>query len=712
MQICPVGALTAKPFRFKARPWDIQTVESTCTTCAVGCRITIDSSRDRLLRYQGIDDDAVNWGWMCDRGRFNFEAVNSEDRLGAPLVRKPGAAGDELVEVSWAEAIAAAAGAIREAVDAGGPGSVAVLGGARGTNEDAYAWAKLAKGVIGTDHVDAQLGDGLPAEAVFGLPAATIDELCAATTVVLLGPDLKEELPVLFLRLRDAAERRAIRILELSERETGLTPYAWRSVRHRPGEQAALVRALVGSGPVAGLGVEDDAVSEIREQLGRGAVVAVVGRANVASGSVFTVDAAAALLAAHPQSRFLVALRRGNVRGALEMGLAPGMLPGRAALGDAGGELRGSWPLLPPQPGLDAAGILEAAATGRIGCLILLGADPLADFPDRDLARRALAGPGKVVALDAFITDSSKHADVVLAAATFGEKSGTTTNLEGRVSPVTQKVTAAGTSMEDWMVAVELAERLGADLQLDSVAAIAAEVEAVAGTPSSFPVTDSGAVAPTVNNYDFRLVVDRELYDAAVFTARSPSLADLPRGAAISVNPWDADRRGFAEGTPVQVIAARTSVVLPARPDGRVPAWHRPPRRQPARRRRRRAGRRQPPRERRAPRTGREGMSRAARARSARRRRRRLRRGAHRRHQGRRGLRGDAHRRHPHDLVRAQGDRRHAEPHRAEQGRARGASCRRWPTASSWSSRSTSSPSAPTASCSSWRPTSPWCRCS
>src|SRR5689334_10608184 len=81
VQICPVGALTAKPFRFKARPWDIQTVESTCTTCSVGCRITVDSSRDRLLRYQGIDDEAVNWGWMCDRGRFNFEAVNSEDRL-------------------------------------------------------------------------------------------------------------------------------------------------------------------------------------------------------------------------------------------------------------------------------------------------------------------------------------------------------------------------------------------------------------------------------------------------------------------------------------------------------------------------------------------------------------------------------------------------------------------------------------------------------
>ncbi len=588
VQICPVGALTAKPFRFKARPWDLQVVESTCTTCSVGCRITVDSSRDQILRYQGVDDDPVNWGWMCDRGRFNFEAVGSEDRLGAPLLRKTGADGDELVEASWAEAIDAAAAAIREALDAGGPSSVAVLGGARGTNEDAYAWVKLAKGVIGTDNVDAQLGDGLPPEAVFGLPPATIDEVCAATTVVLLGPDLKEELPVLYLRLRDAAERRTIRILELSERDTGLTRYAWHSLRHRPGEQAALVRALTGSGPTSGLGLDDDLVAEIREQLGQGALAAVVGRSNLASSGVFAVDAAAALLAARPEATFLAALRRGNVRGALDMGLAPGLLPGRSALTDAGGALRAAWPLLPAQQGLDAAGILEAAAAGRIGCLVLLGSDPLADFVDRDLARRALAGPGRVIALDAFLTESSRQADVVLAVAAFGEKSGTTTNLEGRVSPLTQKVTAVGTSMEDWMVAVELAEKLGSDLGLESVAAIDAEIAAVSGihevlggappdgvvvtgTGSVFTVADSGAEPPAPNSYDFRLLVDRELYDAAVFTAHSPAMADLARGAAVSVNPWDADRHGLVEGTPVQVIAARTTVVLPARPDARVP---------------------------------------------------------------------------------------------------------------------------------------------
>ena len=93
VQICPVGALTAKPYRFKARPWDLDQTESTCTTCSVGCRITVQASRNELLRYQGVDSDPVNWGWLCDKGRFAFEAVNSDERLRKPLVRQ----GDELV---------------------------------------------------------------------------------------------------------------------------------------------------------------------------------------------------------------------------------------------------------------------------------------------------------------------------------------------------------------------------------------------------------------------------------------------------------------------------------------------------------------------------------------------------------------------------------------------------------------------------------------
>ncbi len=140
------------------------------------------------------------------RGQFLGEARETgrfeHGRLVEPRVRKEG----ELVPVSWGEALAAAAAGITAAKESGGPGAVALIGGARLTNESAYAWAKLAKGVIGTDSVDAQLGDGLPADLVLGLPRATIDEAASAPLLITLTGDLREELPVLFLRLREAAE--------------------------------------------------------------------------------------------------------------------------------------------------------------------------------------------------------------------------------------------------------------------------------------------------------------------------------------------------------------------------------------------------------------------------------------------------------------------------------------------------------------------------
>ena len=272
VQICPVGALTAKPYRFKARPWDLEQRESTCTTCSVGCRTVIQSSRDELLRYQGVDSDPVNWGWLCDRGRFNFESVNNEHRLAEPMVRTDVG----LIETSWNSALTGAATLIREAMATGGPESIAVLGGARGTNEDAYAWAQLAD-AIGTPYRDAQLGDGLPAD-VLGLERATIDQAANASTIVLLGPDLKEELPVLYLRLRDAAEKRRSRIVEFSAVETGLSPYAWKSIRHQPGTQAAAVAEALAD-------------EEIGAQLAAGDVVIVAGRGNLAESADATMSA-------------------------------------------------------------------------------------------------------------------------------------------------------------------------------------------------------------------------------------------------------------------------------------------------------------------------------------------------------------------------------------------------------------------------------------
>jgi len=545
VQICPVGALTASPYRFKARPWDLDQVESTCTTCSVGCRTVVQSSRDEIVRYQGVDVESVNWGWLCDRGRFNFESVNSGNRIGTPLLRTDGA----FAETTWATALDAAGRALRVVLNDKGPGAVGIIGGARGTNEDAYAWARFADS-LGIAARDPQLGDGLPPE-VFALPQATIAETCASQTIVLLTPDLKEEMPVLYLRLRDAAEKRRTRIIEFTSRAGGLTDYAWKSLRFEPGDQPRVVSEALAD-------------AEIAEQIARGSVTVVVGRGNLAESPEYTLLALGAVMSAKPDARVLPVLRRGNVRGAITAGLAPST---------AG----------------DTNSILAAAAAGVIECLVLLGADPLTDSPDADLARRAFARVKHIIAIDTFLTASARSAEVLLPAAAYAEKVGTTTNCEGRVSDVAQKITTAGTARPDWMIAAELALELGKDLGFNSYAELHDAM--TAGVPAFAPAADSRSVrregvvvvhptpvritaaplaaAPRLSHH-FRLHVSRVLYDQATATAESPSLAPLAGEAAVHLHPADAQRLGLRADADVRVSANDAAVVLPVRFDDSV----------------------------------------------------------------------------------------------------------------------------------------------
>ncbi len=235
---------------------------------------------------------------------------------------------------------------------------------------------------------------------------------------------------------------------------------------------------VTGDGSVGGVPAE--ALDAALALLGEGPLTVIVGRANLAESGRSLAAAAAAVHHARPEARFLSALRRANVHGALELGMSPGLLPGRVTLDGARNWFAERWATLPASRGLDAAGILRAASDGKIDTLVLVGADPLADFPDRDLAERGLAGARTVISCDQFLTDSVKQADVVLPVAGYAEVDGTTTNLEGRVSTVSRTVTAPGTAQAGWIIAADLALRLGADLGVESHTQIAAEIADVA----------------------------------------------------------------------------------------------------------------------------------------------------------------------------------------------------------------------------------------
>jgi predicted molibdopterin-dependent oxidoreductase YjgC len=344
--------------------------------------------------------------------------------------------------------------------------------------------------------------------------------------------------------LRDAVQKRRSRIIEFAQHRSGLSGQAWKTIEYHAGTVTQAVNAAAND-------------PEIATQIGKGNVVIVAGRANLAEHPREVGNGVVAALQLAPGAKVLPAMRRGNIVGAVEVGFHPG------------------------EGGMQALGIANAAAAGNIECLVLLGCDPLADFPDTDLARRMMAGAPRVIAIDTFLTKSSSSADVVLAAAAFGEKSGTTTNIEGRVTTLCEKVTPHGTARPDWMVAVELAELLGGDLGVSSVDeltdAIAANVEGFgAATVAALRGARDGIVckgslpAATArveaieerNSYDYRLVVSRKLYDNAVGTAKSPSLVHLAGRSELHLHPLDVERVGSADGADVKVTSKRASMVF------------------------------------------------------------------------------------------------------------------------------------------------------
>jgi NADH-quinone oxidoreductase subunit G len=593
VQICPVGALTAKPYRFKARPWDLDEVDSTYPN-AMGDRINIQASRNQVLRFQGVDSEAVNWGWLADKERFAFEAYQSDARLTEPLVRGGGLneadpEGEELVASSWSAALKT----IADAVSATDASKVAVIGGSRLTNEAQYAWTKLAKGVIGTDNVDASMGDELPVHALLGLPRATIADACAAGgTIVLLGPDPKEELGTLYIRLRHAVVEDGATLIELTPAGTGLSGIAAASLHARPGDVGAVARALVAGAATGEVGgVSADNINAAHALLD-GQVTVILGRASLAESVVPTLEAADAL-AGIEGARFLPAVRRGNMMGAMDMGMAPGILPGRTTLDAGRSGFADTWPNVPSVGGSNTAGILTAAQAGDIDGLFILGADPITDAVGPADAEAALRAVGTVVAVETLPNASTLAADIVLPAAAFTEASGSHTNLEGRVSPVRQKVTPPGTARADWMIAAELAGYLGSDLGFDQAADIWAELAprsavhgdltaaAIEAEDDGVLITATGRVAfepPTdevktdpIDAYALRLASARRMYDAGTIVQASAHLAGFAGKTVLRVNPYDFNRLGVASGEPVHVVSSSGSVDVGVDADDLVP---------------------------------------------------------------------------------------------------------------------------------------------
>ena len=560
-QICPVGALTSAQYRFRARPFDLRSEPSVCEHCASGCAQRTDYRRGKVVRRLAGEDPAVNEEWNCDKGRWAFRYATANDRFTTPLVRRDGV----LQPASWPEAWAAAAEGLRAARDAGGVG---VLPGGRLTVEDAYAYAKFARVVLGTNDVDARARSHSAEEHAFlaahvagtapGAGALTYEELTAAPAVLLVGFEPEEESPIVFLRLRRAVRTAGTRVFDVA-------PFATRAAEKLqatvlptvPGEESQVLRALAAN-PVEGV-LADTAVALFQP----GAVILAGERLAEVPGGF----SAVAALAAETGARIGWVPRRAGERGAVEVGALPGLLPGGRTVDDAAdrAQVAQRWGAeVPEAPGRDLTGILTAARDGALRGLLVGGVDP-DDLPDPALARAALSAAGFVVSLELFPSAVTAHADVVLPVAAAPEKAGAYLDWEGRVRPFDATLHGTG-QLSDGRVLEGIAEHLGIALGVATVTTARAELMALGGATGAAPRTglDVAAIpAPTLTGDQAVLASWRQLLDAGTLQRDEPAMAGTARPPVARLGKEAARRLGLADGDPLTVTGPAGSVTLP-----------------------------------------------------------------------------------------------------------------------------------------------------
>ncbi len=433
VELCPVGALTSRPYRFRARPWDIEDSGSVCTLCPSQCNVMLTVRDERVLRVRAREHGEVDDGWLCDRGRFAYPAlgglpgadgagpVAAGARVTEPLLRD----GGELRAVSWERALSEAAAGLSRAGNRTG----ALVGG-EATNEEGYLLARLMREGLHSPNIDSRDAGTLPLDLHRALndPSlqARVSDLEFAHAVLVLAADPIEDAPILDLRLRKGVRRNGMRLHRASAEELLDTERAGEltgRLRDAGEEVVILWHERLTAGP--------DGAARARALLELADTLSLADRNGA---GLFEIPA------------------QSNGRGLREAGVLPNAGPGLSELEPGGGA----------DP-LDARGIAEGLAGGELSAVLLLQADPLG--AEEELWGPALERASTVVACATLLTDGLReHANVVLPAQAYAEKEGTVVHPDGRIQRLRPAVAHPGATRAQWQLIAELASRIGLDL--------------------------------------------------------------------------------------------------------------------------------------------------------------------------------------------------------------------------------------------------------
>jgi NADH-quinone oxidoreductase subunit G len=586
MELCPVGALTSRAYRFRARPWDVQGAGTVCTLCPAQCNVELTVRDERVMRVLARDHAEVDDGWLCDKGRFAYQYMHVDERIVEPMVRE----GTELRPTSWDRALKAAASALGKA-----GAKVAAVAAGETSNEEGFLLQKLLRDGLGTPHLASRPSGELPVGLTQALSdpqlQAAVPDLEFAHAVLLLDCDPIDDAPVLDLRIRKGVRRHGLKLGVASPRPTALDPNAGAVLRYAPRSGEALLVALDAAlagdegnlgGAATAAGTNAQSVRDLLEFLqaaGEELVIVYGERLLAGPGAA---QAAQALL--NLATRLGLRGRDGagllelpsstNGRGLREVGFAPGHGPGLSAL---------------ESPGRDLAGIAAGLADGELSTVWLHHVDPIRAFSDRPLWERALGRAQTVIAVDAVLTDTIReHADVVFPAEAYAEKEGTLTHPDGRVQRLRPAIgrpkgreQRPGSGVRPlWQVINEVARELGFELNVLTGSMASARVfrevamyngltlDELGGRGVRWPAREGltytvgawepvslsvPAAAPTANGA-LRLGTFRTLW-ASKEVDVSPILKFIRPQQVVELSPVDAEARGIREGDRVELGA-------------------------------------------------------------------------------------------------------------------------------------------------------------
>jgi len=442
-EICPVGALTTRQFKYKARSWNLEGTASVCNYCGCGCGVSYETRDGKIMRVGPARNN-----YLCTKGRFGWDAVHHAERLTTPKMR----VGGELVDCTWDEALSIIATNLKVIRDKHGAGKIGGLGSARTTNEDSYVFQKFLRTVVGTNNVDMLARLKVPKGLNTTFFSGELSRMAEHEVILVLDKNVGEINPLTGIEIVRAVNKKERKLILVNDEFNKFNKIATVVLPTSADRALEELRNAFSSSKGT------DAAKQSVELLKNAKSIAIIVPAQLSDKELAVIRELGGML---KNVTWYPLVRRSNFQGALDMGMIPGLLPGYQKA---------------EKPGMNAVEMLNAIKTGKLASLYIMGDDPVGSDPG---LKQALEKLEFLVVQDIFMTETAKLAHVVLPAASSSEKTGTFTNLERRLQQLNRAEEPVGESRIDWEIIRDIARRMGGSMNYASSGDILKEIRSV-----------------------------------------------------------------------------------------------------------------------------------------------------------------------------------------------------------------------------------------